>query len=86
MRIVSAMLMLSLAVGVPCRAGEPPEKRPQPSAAGAAPAAVNTDPLVVEGIVNAPPAELWRVAPDDRRRSCTCMAERSRRYRRTRIA
>jgi len=40
---------------------QPPEKRPEPTSQSPAPAAVNTDPLVVEAIVNAPPAELWRV-------------------------
>lgn len=41
--------------------GQAPEKRPEPGAAVAPPATPNTDPLVVEAIVNAPPAELWRV-------------------------
>ncbi len=55
--VASLLTMLSPA--------QPPQKspdaRPEPSAAAPAPATINTDPLVHEATVNAPPEELWRV-------------------------
>ena len=55
------MKLLALSLIAAALAAQPPEKRPEPAAAAPAPAAPSTAPLVVEGIVNAPPAELWRV-------------------------
>jgi len=59
--IACALPLFLIALLCPIALAEPPETRPEPSAAAGAPTNVNTDPLVVEAIVNAPPAELWRV-------------------------
>jgi len=60
--MITRALPYSLALLLPLISlAQTTDKRPEPSGAAAIPAIVSTDPLIHEAIVNAPPAELWRV-------------------------